>query len=99
MPASTTAVSVRIPTPLRPAVGGRSEVVGPPGTLAQLFEALGREYPGLRERLCEEDGSLRRFVNVFVNEEDVRLLQGLDTEVHAGDRVSILPAVAGGARE
>lgn len=96
--ASTTAVTVRIPTPLRPLTGGQSEVQGSPGTLSQLFVELDAQYPGLRARLCSEDGPVRDFVNVFVNEEDIRFLQGLDTELRAGDRVSILPAVAGGAR-
>lgn len=92
------AVSVRIPSPLRPLTGGQGEVQGSPGTLAGLFVELDARFPGLRARLCSEDGQVRDFVNIFVNEEDVRFLQGLETELQAGDRVSILPAVAGGAR-
>lgn len=91
------AVTVRIPSPLRPLTRGQSEIQGNPGTLGVLFADLDSQYPGLRARLCDEEGRVRDFVNVFVNEEDVRFLQGLETELHAGDRVSILPAVAGGA--
>jgi molybdopterin synthase sulfur carrier subunit len=97
MPGSET-VRVRIPTPLRPLVGGQSEVQGSPGTLGALIEELDRRYPGLKDRLLEPDGSVRRFINVFVNEEDVRFLAGLDTQLQPGDRVSVLPAVAGGER-
>jgi molybdopterin synthase sulfur carrier subunit len=91
-------VTVRVPSPLRTLTRGQAEVSGKPGTLRSLIEDLDTAYPGLKGRLCEADGSLRRFVNVFVNEEDVRFLQGLDTAVGPGARVSILPAVAGGAR-
>jgi molybdopterin converting factor small subunit len=73
-------------------------VRGAPGTLRSLIDELDVAYPGLKARICEADGSLRRFVNVFVNEEDVRFLQGLDTPLPAGTRVSVLPAVAGGSR-
>jgi len=90
-------VTVRIPSPLRPLTRGQGEVRGGTGTLRGLIDELETAYPGLRSRLCEPDGSLRSFVNVFVNEEDIRFLQGLDTEVGPGARVSILPAVAGGA--
>lgn len=90
-------VRVRVPGPLRSLTSGQGEVSAQPGTLRALIEHLDTDYPGLKGRLCESDGSLRRFVNVFVNEEDVRFLQGLDTQVEAGARVSILPAVAGGA--
>jgi molybdopterin synthase sulfur carrier subunit len=89
-------VVVRVPSPLRALTGGRSELSGTPGTLRTLIDELDRAYPGLKGRLCEADGTLRRFINVFVDEEDVRFLQGLDTELRPGARVSILPAVAGG---
>jgi molybdopterin synthase sulfur carrier subunit len=89
-------VVVRVPSPLRALTGGRAELTGRPGTLRALIEELDAAYPGFKARLCEADGSLRRFVNVFVNEEDVRFLQGLDTVLGPGARVSILPAVAGG---
>lgn len=94
--AGRTDVSVRVPSPLRTLTAGKGEISGRPGTLRSLIEELDAIYPGFKARLCEDDGSLRRFVNVFVNEEDIRFLQGLDTPVEAGGRVSILPAVAGG---
>ena len=65
-------------------------------TVGKALEELETLFPGIRKRLCEDDGSLRRFVNVFVNEEDVRFLQGLDTTLADGDEVSIVPAIAGG---
>lgn len=94
--ATTTAVRIRIPSPLRPLTGGQSEVAGEPGTLLAVITALDGSYPGLRDRIFESDGRVREFVNVFVNEEDVRFLDGPQTHLRAGDRVSILPAVAGG---
>ena len=92
-----TDVTVRVPGPLRNLTGGQAELHGSPGTLRALIDQLDADYPGLKARICETDGTLRRFVNVFVNEEDVRFLQGLDTPLLPGGRVSILPAVAGGA--
>lgn len=94
--AARTDVIVRIPSPLRPLTGGQGEVSGKPGTLRALIDDLERTYPGMKSRLCEDDGTLRRFINVFVNEEDIRFLEGLDTALEPGTRVSILPAVAGG---
>ncbi len=94
--AARTDVLVRVPSPLRPLTGGKGEISGRPGTLRVLIDELDGVYPGFKARLCETDGSLRRFINVFVNEEDIRFLEGLDTPVEAGGRVSILPAVAGG---
>jgi molybdopterin synthase sulfur carrier subunit len=93
---TTTAVRIRIPAPLRPLTGGQGEVTAEPGTLRDVIVALDAAYPGIRDRILEPDGRVREFVNVFVNEEDVRFLQGTETELRAGDRVSILPAVAGG---
>ncbi len=90
-------VRVRVPGPLRNLTRGAGEVRAGAGTLRAVIEELDRGYPGLKARICEADGTLRQFVNVFVDEEDVRFLKGLDTEVPAGARVSILPAVAGGA--
>lgn len=89
-------VSVRIPTPLRKLTLERDVVSADGGTLLACIDGLERQYPGLKERLCDEAGQLRRFVNVYVNGEDVRFLQGLDTPLAAGDEVSIVPAVAGG---
>jgi molybdopterin converting factor small subunit len=90
------AVEVRIPTILRPYTAGEKSVDGSGGTLDELFTDLERRHPGLRERLVE-DGQLRRFVNVYLNDEDVRFLGGLGTELADGDDVTILPAVAGGS--
>ena len=92
------AVTVRIPAPLRPLTADRGELAAEAAdTLRDLVAGLDADYPGLRERLCEDDGELRRFVNVFVNGEDVRYLSGLDSAIADGDEVSIVPAVAGGA--
>jgi molybdopterin synthase sulfur carrier subunit len=89
-------VSVRVPTILRPHTGGEKTVSGSGGTLAELFDDLDRSYPGLRGRLVDDDGGLHRFVNVYVNDEDVRFLGALSTSLSDGDTVTILPAVAGG---
>ena len=89
-------VSVRIPTPLRKLTGELDVVSGDGGTLTSCIESLEEQYPGLKERLCDEAGDLRRFVNVYVNGEDVRFLAGMSTALKAGDEVSIVPAVAGG---
>lgn len=90
-------VTVKIPTPLRALTGDRDTVSARAQTLAGVVEELENAFPGVRERLCDEGGGLRRFVNVYVNGEDVRFLQGLETELSEGDEVSIVPAVAGGA--
>jgi molybdopterin converting factor small subunit len=90
-------VEVRIPTILRAYTGGEKSVEGAGGTLAEVFSDLESRHPGLRERLVDEKG-LRRFVNVYLNDEDVRFLGGLETSVTDGDNVTVLPAVAGGAR-
>jgi MoaD family protein len=90
------AVEVRVPTILRPYTGGEKAVEGSGATLDDLIADLERQFPGLRERLVDEAG-LRRFVNVYLNDEDVRFLGGLTTSVADGDSVTILPAVAGGA--
>ncbi|HEY8451789.1 MAG: MoaD/ThiS family protein [Micromonosporaceae bacterium] len=90
-------VDVRIPTILRSYTGGAKTVQGSGGTLAELFADLDARYPGLRGRLVTEDGSLHRFVNVYINDEDARFLGGLEAKLSDGDSVTILPAVAGGA--
>ena len=89
------AIEVRIPTILRPYTGGERTVDGSGGTVAELIEDLEANHAGIKERLLE-DGSVRRFVNVYVNDEDIRFTGGLDTAVADGDTVVILPAVAGG---
>jgi molybdopterin synthase sulfur carrier subunit len=89
-------VTVRVPTQLRTLTGGRGEVQVEGDTVGSALKALEAAHPGFGERLFDEDGRLRRFVNVFVADEDVRFLQGLDTPIGEGQTVSIVPAVAGG---
>lgn len=89
-------VKVRIPTPLRRLADGRNEVEVQAGTVGGVIDELEAQFPGFRERLLDEQNSLRRFVNIFVNEEDIRFQQALDTPVQEGDEVSIVPAIAGG---
>jgi molybdopterin converting factor small subunit len=88
--------SVRIPTILRAYTGGAAEVPAEPGTLREVIAGLDKAYPGLAGRILDDAGKLRRFVNVYVGDEDVRLAQGLDTQVPTGGQVSVIPAVAGG---
>lgn len=88
-------VNVRIPAPLRPMVGGVSEIQCEPGTVRELIDQLESRHAGFRDRVME-NGSLRRFVNVFVAGEDVRFAEGIETPVSDGQEVTILPAVAGG---
>jgi molybdopterin converting factor small subunit len=89
-------VSVRIPTILRTFTGGQAEVTTDPGTLREVLTGLDATYPGLSGRIVDDTGNLRRFVNVYVGEEDVRFAQGLETPVPSGAHVSVIPAVAGG---
>jgi molybdopterin synthase sulfur carrier subunit len=89
-------VTVRIPTPLRKLTNELDVVSGDGGTLLACIDSLEEQYTGLKERLCDEGGELRRFVNVDVNGEDVRFQDGMKTLLNAGDEVSIVPAVAGG---
>ncbi len=91
------AVTVRIPTPLQRLTQGQGEVSCDGKTVTELLGDLERRYPGMKERICDESGKLRRFVNIFVNEEDIRFLQGDQTAVKDGDEVSIIPAIAGGS--
>jgi molybdopterin synthase sulfur carrier subunit len=90
------AVEVRIPTILRNLTGNQKQVQAQGDTLDALFVDLEAQYAGLRGRLIDDDGALRRFVNVYLNDEDVRFLGGLETKLGDGDTVTILPAVAGG---
>jgi sulfur-carrier protein len=92
------AIEVRIPTILRTYTGGEKAVTGEGGTLADVLVDLDVRHPGLRARIVDDKG-LRRFVNVYVNDEDVRFMGGLATELKDGDTVTVLPAVAGGAGE
>ena len=88
--------TVRIPTQLRTLSGGAAEVAVEGSTVGEVLAALEASHPGFSARLFDDDGGLRRFVNVFVADEDVRFADGLDTKVEAGQTVSIIPAVAGG---
>jgi len=90
------AIEVRIPTILRTYTGGQKAVEGGGDTLDALFADLDGQHPGLRARLVTEEGALHRFVNVYVNDEDVRFTGALETKLNDGDSVTILPAVAGG---
>jgi sulfur-carrier protein len=91
-------VEVRLPTLLRPNAGGQSTVRGDGATVGEVLSDLVRQYPGLQGQLVTENGDLHRFVNVYVNDDDVRYMEKLDTKVSEEDTISILPAVAGGAR-
>ncbi len=90
------AVKVKIPTPLRNLTQDQDTVQADGGTLRAVVETLEGQFPGMRERLLDEGGEIRRFVNIYINGEDVRFLQGLTTDLKDGDEVSIVPAVAGG---
>lgn len=89
-------VKVRIPTPLRKLTNGSDEVLAKGTNVSEIIEDLERNYPGLKERICEADGKLRRFVNIYLNDEDIRFKKNLDTELRENDEISIIPAIAGG---
>jgi molybdopterin synthase sulfur carrier subunit len=88
-------VTVRIPTPLRTLTGGEDQVQVPGATLREVIETLEKKHPGIRDRLLDDKG-VRRFVNIYVGDEDVRFLDGLETKLTSGAEVSIVPAIAGG---
>lgn len=90
------AVQVLVPTPLRKFTNNEETVNVSPGTIAAIVDDLEAQYPGIKARLTDDKGELRRFVNIYVNEEDIRFLSGKDTEVADGDSISIVPAIAGG---
>lgn len=89
-------ISVRIPTPLRKFTGGAESVTASGATVAAVVQDVEGRHPGLKERICDDAGKVRRFVNVYVNGEDIRFLSSLDTPVKEGDEISIVPAIAGG---
>ena len=95
---TTGAVNVLIPAPLRRFTNGESKVLSGGATITDLIDQLEVTYPGLREKIVEDDGEIRRFVNVFVNGQNVRKLEGAATSVKDGDEVGIVPAMAGGTR-
>ncbi len=90
--------SVFIPSPLRRYTAGQSKVQVGGGTISELIENLERQYPGVKSRLCDESGQIKRYVNVFVNDEEIRVLQGADTRLADKDEITIVPAMAGGWR-
>jgi len=89
-------VNILIPTPLRKFTNEQETVTSSPGTITELVADLDRQFPGIAARLTDSEGVLRKFVNIYVNEEDIRFLEGKDTAVKDGDAVSIIPAIAGG---
>ena len=90
-------VKVRIPTPLQKLTANQSEVQCEASSIDAMLAELEKKHPGIKERICDSEGKLRRFVNIYVNEEDIRFLQGQDTPLKSGDDISIIPAIAGGA--
>lgn len=90
------AVKVRVPTPLRRFTGGNDEVAAEGDSIKTVIQDLERRHPGIGERLLDEKGELRRFVNVYLNGDDIRFLSALDSKVKDGDDISIVPAIAGG---
>jgi molybdopterin synthase sulfur carrier subunit len=89
-------IVVRIPTPLRRLTNGQDKVEVDSANLDGVINAMNEQFPGIRGRICDDQGALRNFVNVYINGEDVRFLQGLETPTSSGDEISVVPAVAGG---
>ena len=90
------AVKVRIPTPLMKLTDNQSEVSAEGKTISDIINNLENQFNGIKDRICEENGSPRRFINIYINEEDIRFLEGENTAVKDGDEISIIPAIAGG---
>lgn len=90
------AIKVRIPTPLQKLTKDQGEVEVSASNIKELVEALEKNHPGIKDRICDESGKIRRFVNLYLNEEDIRFLKQEDTELKDGDEISIVPAIAGG---
>lgn len=88
--------NIRIPTPLRKLTGEREVVEADGATIGEILQSLDSTYPGLKERICDDEGNVRRFVNVYLNDEDIRFLDEKATAVKDGDEISIVPAIAGG---
>ena len=89
--------TVRIPTPLRKVTNGEDKASVDAGTMVEVVESLEEQFPGLKARICDDDGELRSFVNVYVNGVDIRFLDGMGSAISSGDEISIVPAVAGGS--
>lgn len=90
-------VKVRIPTPLMKLTNNQAEISAEGGTIADILNNLESQFAGIKERICEENGTPRRFINIYLNEEDIRFLEGEKTPIKDGDEISIIPAIAGGA--
>ncbi len=90
-------VKVRIPTPLMKLTNNQAEISAEGGTIADILNNLESQFAGIKERICEENGTPRRFINIYLNEEDIRFLDGENTKIKDGDEISIIPAIAGGA--
>src|ERR1041384_5716010 len=88
--------TIRIPTPLRKLTQGKEEVTATGSTIGALIAGLEAQYPGIKERICDDNGQVRRFVNIFANDEDIRFLQNLETPVKDTDEISFVPPIAGG---
>jgi len=89
-------IEVRIPSPLKSLTGGKGVVQGKGSNVGEVIQEILSAYPEMRERLCDEKGDVRRFINIFLNNEDIRFLDNLDTPLTEGDSLSIIPAIAGG---
>ena len=89
-------IKVKIPTPLQKLTNNQAEVETNAASIKELIENLEKQFPGIKERLCDESGKVRRFINIYVNEEDIRFLQQDTTKLKEGDEISIIPAIAGG---
>jgi molybdopterin synthase sulfur carrier subunit len=89
-------VKIRIPTPLQRLTNNKDEVNGSGKTIKDMLSNLESDYPGFKERLYDDEGQLRRFINIYVNEEDIRFLDGEETNLNDGDSISVIPAIAGG---
>ena len=90
------AVKVRVPTPLMKLTDNQSEVMAEGATISEILNNLENQFAGIKERICDENGAPRRFINIYLNEEDIRFLEGESTAVKDGDEISIIPAIAGG---
>jgi MoaD family protein len=88
--------TVRIPSPLRKLTNGKEEVTASGATVGELLASLETQFPGIKERICDDTGKVRRFVNIFANDEDIRFLANLETPIKEADEISIVPAIAGG---
>lgn len=89
-------IQIRVPTPLRKFTGGAESVAADGATVGALVDDMERRHPGIKEKICDDGGKVRRFVNIYVNGDDIRFLSNLDSPVNDGDEVSIVPAIAGG---